>query len=304
MILWILVFQNKEASLKVHFHTIKLNYKLLIFFIILFLVFSCIGIYTFTNASSCEEEIIKLPIIMYHSILKDTSRSGKYIITPSTLEADLQYIANNGYTTITMVDLISYVYNNSSLPEKPIIITFDDGHYNNLGYAVPLLKKYNMKAVISIVGKYTDTFSETDEANLNYSYLRWKDVKELIDSGIIEFQNHTYNLHSESNGRMGCSKKKYESEETYAKLLSNDITSLQQKFQENTGYTPNTFTYPFGSISKASLPVIKNLGFKASLSCETGVNEIIKDPNCLYCLKRNNRPSGISTYDFFKKILK
>ena len=203
-----------------------------------------------------------------------------------------------------MTDLIAYVYENSVLPEKPIIITFDDGHYNNLGYAVPLLKKYNMKAVISIVGKYTDTFSESDEANLNYSYLRWKDIEELMNSGIIEFQNHTYNLHSESNGRMGCSKKLYESEENYRKILSNDIILLQQKFQENTGYTPNTFTYPFGSISKSSLPIIKNLGFKASLSCSTGVNNITKNPDCLYCLRRNNRPSGISTYDFFKKILK
>ena len=290
--------------MKVHFHTIKLNYKIIICFFILIVIFSYIGFYTFTNASSYEEESIKLPIVMYHSILKDTNRSGKYIITPSTLEADLQYISNNGYTTITMTDLINYVYDNCPLPEKPIIITFDDGHYNNLGYAVPLLKKYSMKAVISIVGKYTDTFSETDEANLNYSYLRWKDVKELIDSGVIEFQNHTYNLHSESSGRIGCSKKKYESEENYAKLLSNDISLLQEKFQENTSYTPNTFTYPFGSISNASLPIIKDLGFKASLSCASGVNSITKDPDCLYCLKRNNRPSGISTYDFFKKILK
>lgn len=265
---------------------------------------SCIGIYTFTEASSYEEKSIELPIIMYHSILKDTKKSGKYIITPSTLEEDLKYITGLGYETITMADLISYVYENTPLPEKPIIITFDDGHYNNLGYAVPLLKKYNMKAVISIVGKYTDNFSETDEANLNYSYLRWKDIKELMDSGIVEFQNHTYNLHSDSNGRMGCSKKIYESEENYRKIISNDINCLQEKFEENTGYIPNTFTYPFGSISKASLPIIKDLGFKASLSCSTGVNNITRDSECLYCLKRNNRPSGISTYDFFKKILK
>lgn len=290
--------------MKVHFHTIKLNYKLLTCFIALSIIFSCIGFYTFTKASSFEEKGISLPIVMYHSILKDTSRSGKYIITPSTLEEDLKYIASLGYDTITMTDLISYVYDNSPLPEKPIIITFDDGHYNNLGYAVPLLKKYNMKAVISIVGRYTDTFSETDEANLNYSYLRWKDIKELIDSGIIEFQNHTYNLHSESSGRKGCSKKSYESEENYRKILFDDINCLQEKFQKNTNYTPNTFTYPFGSISKASIPIIKDLGFKASLSCATGVNNITKNPDCLYCLKRNNRPSGVSTYDFFKKILK
>ena len=271
-------------------------------FILLFIL-PCAFVYTFAIAP-LQEDGIQLPIIMYHSVLKDTKRSGKYIITPTTLEEDLQYISSHGYTTITMTDLINYVYEDISLPEKPIIITFDDGHYNNLGYAVPLLKKYNMKAIISIVGTYTDTFSKTDEANLNYSYLRWKDIISLIDSEIIEFQNHTYNLHSTTNGRMGCSKKSYESNETYTNILSNDILALQQKFQENTGYMPNTFTYPFGSISKTSIPVIKNLGFKASLSCTSGINHITKDPNCLYCLKRNNRPSGISSENFFKKLLK
>ena len=107
------------------------------------------------------------------------------------------------------------------LPEKPIIITFDDGYYNNLGYAVPLLKKYNMKGVISIVGKYTDAFSETDEANLNYGNLRWKDINELISDGTIEFQNHTYNLHTIGT-RRGAMKKSSESLESYKNVLSND----------------------------------------------------------------------------------
>ena len=75
-----------------------------------------------------------------------------------------------------------------------------------------------MKAVISIVGSYTDKFSETDEANLNYSYLRWKDINELISSGRVEFQNHTYNLHDNTHGRIGAKKKKGESDDEYKKI--------------------------------------------------------------------------------------
>lgn len=289
--------------MKVHFYTLKLNYKLIILLLATCLISSCIFAYSFVIATP-KEDVISLPIIMYHSILKDTSRSNKYTITPSTLESDLKYIYNHGYNTITMNDLISYVYEGTPLPKNPIMITFDDGYYNNLGYAVPLLKKYNMKAVVSIVGKYTDTYTTSDEANLNYSYLRWKDVKELMDSGVIEFQNHTYNLHSNTSGRIGCSKKSFESIETYEKILTNDIQKLQQEFEQNIGYTPTTFTYPFGSISKASFPIIKKLGFKASLSCASGINYITKNPDCLYCLKRNNRPSGISSEAFFEKLLK
>lgn len=293
----------KEFIVKVHFYTLKLNYKLIILLLATCLISSCIFAYSFVIATP-KEDVVSLPIIMYHSILKDINRSNKYVITPSTLESDLEYIYSHGYTTITMSQLISYVYEGTPLPEKPIMITFDDGYYNNLGYAVPLLKKYNMKAVVSIVGKYTDTYTTSDEANLNYSYLRWKDVKELMDSGVIEFQNHTYNLHSNTSGRIGCSKKSFESIETYEKILTNDIQKLQQEFEQNIGYTPTTFTYPFGSISKASFPIIKKLGFKASLSCASGINYITKNPDCLYCLKRNNRPSGISSEAFFEKLLK
>ena len=249
-----------------------------------------------------SEDYIEVPIIMYHSILKDPSRSNKYTVTPTVLEEDLKYIKDKGYTTVTITDLISYVYDNKPLPEKPIVLTFDDGHYNNYGYLFPLLEKYDMKAVISIVGSYTDKFTETDEANLNYSYLRWKDIKELMDTGRIEFQNHTYNLHSNTGKRIGTKKIKGETDEHYKNVLEEDILKLQQEFKENTNYIPQCFTYPFGGISNASLDIIKELGFKASLSCEQDINKLTKNPNSLYLLKRYNRPSYISTYNFFQKI--
>ena len=255
-----------------------------------------------TIVIASSDDYIEVPIIMYHSILKDSSRSNKYTITPTVLEEDLKYIKDKGYTTVTIADLISYVYDDKPLPEKPIVLTFDDGHYNNYGYLFPLLEKYDMKAVISIVGSYTDKFTKTDEANLNYSYLRWKDIKELMDTGRIEFQNHTYNLHSNTGKRIGTKKIKGETDEHYKNVLEEDILKLQQEFKENTNYIPQCFTYPFGGISNASLDIIKELGFKASLSCEQGINKLTKNPNSLYLLKRYNRPSYISTYNFFQKI--
>ena len=262
----------------------------------------CVLSLIFVQSFSKADDVISVPIVMYHSILK--SRSGDYIVHPETLESDLQYIQKKGYTTITMTELINYVYDCGSIPEKTIIITLDDGYYNNLSYVVPLLHKYNMKAVISIVGEYTDTYTKSNEANPNYGYLRWQDINDLISDGVIEFQNHTYGLHSLGT-RTGCKKLSYESLEQYTSVLSNDITKLQDEFYQNcNGYIPNTFTYPYGAVSNDSISVIKNLGFKASLSCSSGINYITKDPECLYLLKRNNRISNISTEDFFEKLLK
>ncbi len=251
--------------MKFHFHVFKLNSLLVIFCLFLLFIFSSIYIYYVFSFDTSNQNPV--PIVMYHSILKDTSKSGKYVVTPTTLENDLKYISEKGYTTITTLDLINYVYDNVPLPEKSIILTFDDGYYNNLTYLIPLIEKYNMKAVISIVGKYTDTFSKADEANANYGHLRWKDINELLNSGKIEFGNHSYNLHKTINGRKGSMKKFGESLDSYKTLLNDDLGKLQNEFKENTNFTPYLYTYPYGAISKESINIIKQMGFKVSLSC-------------------------------------
>ena len=127
-------------------------------------------------AASEPADTVSLPIIMYHSLLKDPARQGKYIVSPDDFESDLRYLQENGYTTVVMQDVIDYVIDGRPLPEKPIVLTFDDGHYNNYVYAFPLLKAYDSRIVISPVGAYTDQYSETGERNANYSYLVWEDL--------------------------------------------------------------------------------------------------------------------------------
>ena len=266
------------------------------------------AVFNDTKTGSITEDGIPVPIIMYHSILKKSPEMGKYVITPTEFENDLKYLKNHDYSTINMTDLINYVYNDGELPSKPVIITFDDGNLNNYIYGKPLLQKYQMKAVISIVGKYSEQFSSTysstspPTSNPDYAYASWEQVKEMSDSGYFEIQNHTYNLHS-TKKRNGIKRMKGEPLEVYSNILTSDIGMLQDKLTEVTGIRPNTFTYPFGSISKESKEILKNLGFKATLSCAEGVNIINKNKeDVLFRLKRNNRPHGVSSANFFKKI--
>ena len=98
-----------------------------------------------------------LPVIMYHSVLSDPSRTGDYVITPDEFEKDLIYIKSKGMNTVTPDMIIDYVDNGTPLPADPILLTFDDGHLNNMTYALPLLQKYDMYATVSVVGAYTLT---------------------------------------------------------------------------------------------------------------------------------------------------
>ncbi len=262
------------------------------------------GVYTLISfaAEADKEQKLRLPIIMYHSILKNPSSSGKYVVSPQTFENDIKYLKDNGYTTILSDELINYVKNDAPLPERCVMITFDDGYLNNLTYVVPILEKYDMKAIISVVGEYTERFSAEEDHNPSYSHFSWEDINECIKSDRIEIGNHTYNMHKQGE-RRGAMKKRGESDEEYKKILSHDILKTQNLLSEHCGVVPNVFTYPYGAVSNASVDIIKELGFKMSLGCCEKVNEIGHDENELYLLCRFNRPSGITTEQFMRKII-
>ena len=247
-----------------------------------------------------DPEPVPLPAIMYHSILKSQSRAGTYVVSPAVFREDMQYLLDNGYETVFIEDLIEYT-EGDDLPEKPVMVTLDDGYLNNLTYILPILEELDIKAVISVVGSYTVTFSETPDPNPNYAHLSYEDINAITASGHVEIQNHSYNMHSQSPG---SKRRQGENSQSYKAFFCGDCIKLQQLLKDKCGITPTAYTYPFGAITPDTTEYLKELGFKASLSCEEKCNYITRDPECLFLLGRYNRPSGISTREFMKKALK
>lgn len=263
---------------------------------------TCIFMSADVQTAGNVHEGVRVPILMYHSILKNPAAAGKYVVSPQTLEADLTYLKEHGYTSIQSSDLVAYVREGKPLPEKPVIITFDDGHANNLLYALPILEKLDMRGVICIVGKYSEDYSTSEDHNPNYAYLSWEEIRTLLESGRFEIANHSYDMHGQGV-RKGTMKKLGEDLDTYNAKLKEDLLKTQSLLQENCKITPIAFSYPFGSVCKDSVPLIRELGFAVSYGCAEKVN-YITDADSLYCLGRFNRPSGISTAEFMKSIEK
>ena len=282
----------------------------LCFVAVLFLAICGITFHLQTKAATADQpeellycsEKIDLPILMYHSILKDPKRADTYVLSPEQFETDLKYLKNHGYTTIVMADLIAYVYENQPLPEKPIMITFDDGYYNNYYYVFDILKKYQAKIVLSPIASWSEKFSNTPDPNPNYAHVTWDNLKEMTESGLVEIQNHSYNFHTLTN-RKGARINQGESEAAYREIFLADTEKAQNLLKEYVGVTPTVYTYPFGAYCKESEALIKEMGFKGSfITCDKH-NTITKDPNCLYKLNRYNRPAHISTEEFMQKTL-
>ena len=280
---------------------IKLSRTVLILSLVLLLLI-CTAVNVLPVSLTVDENERKLPVVMYHQLTENPSKSGKYVLTVETFEKDLQFLKSRGYHSVSVKQLIDYSQGIGDIPEKSILITFDDGQETLYEYAMPLLKKYGFTAVGFVVGALADYYSGINDHNLNYSYLNWQQIKEMSDGNIIEIESHSFDLHKNTGGRSGINKKKGETFEAYREFLCSDVAKMKTAMESNTGKNPVAFAFPFGSFCSESTEILKECGFKMTLTCEERVNIIKKaEPESIIGLGRYNRPEGISSESFFEK---
>lgn len=242
-------------------------------------------------------------IIMYHHISKNNNLIGDYVISPDELENDFKYLKSRGYQTLSVRDLYALDKGEKQLPQKSVMLTFDDGQESFYKYAYPLLKKYNFSAVFSVIGSYTEQFSKIQEGDVEYSHVTWQQIKEMSTEGMVEIGNHSYNMHSNSGvGRSGVTQMSGESDENYRIELEADILKFNSLFLKNVGFAPDIYTYPFGRYSNLTEDIIKECGFSAVFTCYEKRIVPNSSDDWLFKLGRYNRSGKESTESFFKKL--
>lgn len=256
-----------------------------------------------TRKSFSATEPIRVPIIMYHDIIETVDGSNNRTLID--FENDLRAFKEAGYTTIHYQSLIDYVYSGIPLPTKPLILTFDDGYLNNYKMAYPLLKKYDMKAVISIIGWSVGLDYDTEKNRPINPHFTWEEASEMVNSGVIEIQSHSYDLHevpTDPNVRSGVLQQSGEDVYTYMDLFKSDHFQLSELTQKHLNVTPQLFTYPYGFYNPHTEGLLSLLGYKGSVTTESGVNLITQNPKSLFALKRIDASSWLSTAELLEKI--
>ena len=260
------------------------------------------GCLPLTPAANLYRETRRLPILMYHSILRDPAKQGKYILSPDRLEADIRWLLEMGYETVSTEDVTDFVLGGGTLPEKPVLLTFDDGYLNNLTYVLPLMEQYGCHGVVSVVGVYSERFSQTPDPNPNYAHLSWDEIMSLTAGGYLEIQNHSWDMHGQS-GRRGSTRKSGETEAAYRVAFAKDVNRLQEALARETSITPTYYTYPFGLADPLSGQLLQELGFTGSFTCRERINTLERgNPACLFGLGRFNRPGETATSAFMEHV--
>ena len=208
---------------------------------------------------------------MYHYISIPPADADAYrqelSLPPDTFQQHLDFLQEQGYTTIHLQDLISYLQRGvPELPEKPIILTFDDGHLDNYENAFPALRERGMVGTFFIITDFAD-LAATDPAYARYA--PWDKLREMDAAG-MEIGSHSRN-HPHLEGQD-------------TDFLVWQALGSSQTIEANLGKKPRVLAYPFGSYDQQVIDVFHSAGFWGAVTTQpAGVEQ---DNQHLFELKR------------------
>lgn len=229
-----------------------------------------------TNSRS----ISSVDVIMYHNFVTEADEASgiefdEYAMKAEDFEADLCWLRDNGYTTITSADLYEYMQGKKTLPEKAVIISIDDGSWGVYTNAWPLLKKYNMKADLNVIGYQIDkTWEKLHEGGSRVGvaapYCTWEELDEMSQSGEINICSHTYGLHFYNReNRIGMKIMDNESIEDYTAVIRDDYALALRCIEGWVHKAPTTVAYPYSRRNESCDEVIlNNTGYKILMAGE------------------------------------
>jgi peptidoglycan/xylan/chitin deacetylase (PgdA/CDA1 family) len=195
-----------------------------------------------------------LPILMYHRITNEATFPG-LAVTPRQFERQLAFLRRFGYTGLTMLELAEALAGKTSLPKRPVVITFDDGYADNYATAWPLLQKYGYKATIFLVSAFVGQTSSFDPV-LPVEYqtsqmLTPSQILEMAQQG-IEFGSHTHTHKALPQLEPALRLQELEqSRHTLAALLGHEVYS---------------FAYPYSQVDAPSETDVETAGFRLAVA--------------------------------------
>ena len=186
---------------------------------------------------------IAIPVLNYHKV---DEQKIALSISPQEFEEQIKYLAKEGYNTITPSEMMNALEYGTPLPEKPIMITFDDGYLDNYTNAYPILKKYGFTATIFLVTGFIGN---------DPRFMNWEEIKEMKANGFV-FGSHTVNHKSLT-------------ELSYVEL-KNELLLSAEEIEQQLGHQELFFAYPTGTYTLNIAKIVESCGYRAAFTIKYG----------------------------------
>ncbi|HAS01000.1 polysaccharide deacetylase family protein [Brevibacillus laterosporus] len=181
-----------------------------------------------------------IPVLIYHSIADKPD--NPYCVPPREFEEQMKWLHDEGYQTLTATELLQYYNEGKQVPDKSVVITIDDGYDDNYLIAYPIFQAYKQKATIFVTAGSVG----------RPSFMTWDHIKEMHNSGLIDFQSHTM-THAHLD--------KLSPDVVYQELALSKAM-LEAKLHKNI----DILAYPYGGFNRAMLPTVREVGYKMAFT--------------------------------------
>ncbi|MCK9443103.1 MAG: polysaccharide deacetylase family protein [Tissierellaceae bacterium] len=211
----------------------------------------------------------KVPVLMYHHIYDGDLSKSKFngngaVISLDTFKEHMKYLKDNDFYTATLEELENFMNGDIVLPEKTVVLTFDDGYYSNIEYAYPILKNYNFRAAIFSIA--TNISSDPDKYSAETGKLKGLSFNNLRETrDVFTFESHTYDLHVMMGDKSAL-------EVLSKKEILNDISLVAERL--DTKYV----AYPYGNYNETSTEAFKEAGYKLGFTTKNGYCDLSTKP--------------------------
>jgi len=220
-----------------------------------------------------------VPVLCYHNI--GPQAKGRLVIAAKTFEDQMRYLKTQGYHVISLKELLEFTALKRQLPQKTVVLTFDDGWKSFRQYAEPLLKELGFPATLFI---YTDFLG----ARVAMS---WEDLRELAAEG--------YDIEAHSKTHADMRRKPGESDADYSRRMEAELAQPLVLFQKNLGRTPLILAYPYGSHDDQVERRTREVGYVAALDVRRQGNPSFAQ---LLAIHRSQIYSEMTLEDFAKNL--
>lgn len=208
------------------------------------------------SAVTVEQDNRTVLVLNYHKIANEHKSLS---VTLDDFEQHMKWLQEYGFTCITPGQLYDFVANGADLPEKPVLITFDDGYKDNYTNAFPIMKKYGMKGTIFVVTGFLGVYD---------NYLTWDQAKELLEAG-FNIESHTYSHKSMT--------------EASDEDITKELVKSRQTIKEKLGIDSDFMAYPTGTYNLYIAELVKEAGYKGAFTIK--YDNVSRDSN-VYALER------------------
>lgn len=230
--------------------------------------------------------------LAYHDVEDDDPDQGFLSVRTDRLVDQLAWLRANGYQAVSVDQILAARQGGQPLPERAVLLSFDDGYRSFYTRVLPILKAYGWPALLAPVGVWMDTpadkpvdFGGSPEARDRF--LTWDQIREISRSGLVEIAAHTdashYGALANPQGNTepaaairayDAQTRQYETEAQFNARMGRDVAAITEKIRRVTGHAPRVWVWPYGAEGGSTLRIAGEQGYQLALTLEDGAGRL------------------------------